>query len=83
MPANLISAYETLESDDKKLVEQLIYSLLEKVKNHSQQQNNDESQENLLSNLESLKGVLKDCKYNSVEEARADRIAEKYEKYGV
>ena len=35
MPTNLMMAYETLETADKKLVEQLIYSLVMKVKKPS------------------------------------------------
>lgn len=40
-------------------------------------QRHNKSQETLLSELESLKGITKDCKYNSIEEARAERINER------
>ena len=78
MPTNLITAYNTLEREDQKLVEQLIYSLFEKVKNKNTQSENIETEENLLSTLQSLNGILKDCKYSSIEEAKLERIAEKY-----
>ena len=78
MPTNLITAYNTLEREDQKLVEQLIYSLFEKVKNKNAQIENIETEENLLSTLQSLNGILKDCKYSTTEEAKQERLAEKY-----
>ena len=75
MPTNLIRAFETLEKQDQKLVEQLIYSLVLKVKSKTEENKNEKL---LLSDLESLKGVLKECKYSSIEEARVERIAQKY-----
>ena len=78
MPTNLMMAYETLETADKKLVEQLIYSLVMKVKKPSLTTEITETKQGLLSDLESLKGSLKDCKYPSIAEARASRLSERY-----
>ncbi|MDY4133284.1 hypothetical protein [Treponema sp.] len=78
MPTNLMMAYETLEIEDQKLVEQLIYSLVMKVKNQSQVEHDSEKQRTLLSELEALKGTLSGCKYRSIEAARDDRLSEKY-----
>jgi len=77
MPTSLMMAYETLETEDKKLVEQLIYSLVKKVKNPVSKEkdfeNKDESK-----TLDSLVGILKDSEISSMSEIRAMRIKEKY-----
>ena len=78
MLSNLMMAYEKLEIEDQKLVEKLIYSLVMKVKNPVQENKIIESQKELLSDLESLKGVLSECKYSSIESARAERLSERY-----
>lgn len=78
MPTALMTAYETLQAEDQKLVEQLIYSLVAKVKNQKITNELLETEEQLLSDLQSLKGVLSDCKFSLIQEARAERLSEKY-----
>jgi len=78
MPTALMTAYETLQAEDQKLVEQLIYSLVAKVKNQKTTNELQETEEQLLSDLQSLRGILSDCEYSSIQEARKERLSERY-----